>query len=518
MTLLASFIIAMFITMALIPPLKRTAGRFNFMDTPDERKVHTGVIPRIGGIAMVCGVILPIPFLLQLSHELVAFLFGACIIIVFGVLDDRYDLSPKYKFLGQFLASLVIVLWGGIIIEYVPFLSSEPIPVYLSIPLTIFALLGITNAINLADGLDGLAGGTVLISLTGIAVVAYMLDQQIVLFIALAIMGSILGFLRFNTYPATVFMGDGGSQFLGFSIGVLTILLVHKAEGFLSPSLALLFLGIPLLDTVYVMSQRIKSGRSPFSPDKNHFHHKFMAIGFTHYQSVFVLYLLQGVLVLCALQLKFYSDLVICSFYLLFSLFLILFFRFPNVHFQVVKKLQKLIREVKQTRANIFLEHRTALIYRVLAGGIAFLVASFIVVSSTQIDIVNQDVVWLLRVMFVLSLIMLFIPSHIEYISWYERVAIYLIGAVIIYHTGATQLDQKLYYQLLDYYFILLAMALLVTFPFYKTRRFKLNTLDFLVIFVAILFPFFSMDVINSSDFMIDITKLIVLYYSIEFV
>ena len=154
-------------------------------------------------------------------------------------------------------------------------------------------LVGITNAINLSDGLDGLAGGVTFLSLAAIAVLTYIaVDAGFMLLATMSIMGSILGFLRFNTFPARIFMGDGGSQFLGFSAGVLAILLTQSSNTALSPALPLLILGLPILDTLMVMGERIYEGRSPFVADRKHIHHRLLALGFHHYEAVVTIYAL----------------------------------------------------------------------------------------------------------------------------------------------------------------------------------------------------------------------------------
>jgi UDP-GlcNAc:undecaprenyl-phosphate GlcNAc-1-phosphate transferase len=223
-----SFIAAMIITMLLIPPLMRTARYFDVVDNPGPRKVHQSVIPRIGGIAMVIGACLPIMLWTEASGDIVGYVAGVCVILIFGVLDDRYDLNYKIKFAGQVIAIVLVLLSNDIVISKIPFFNELSLHYIISIPITVISLLGITNAINLTDGLDGLAGGTALLSLGLITVLAYQDNNIHIVLICLAILGSILGFLRFNTYPADVFMGDAGSQFLGFSLGVLSLLLTQQ--------------------------------------------------------------------------------------------------------------------------------------------------------------------------------------------------------------------------------------------------------------------------------------------------
>ena len=218
---------------------------------------------------------------------------------------------PRY--VSGSAATVTVQVYGGVVIRFVPLWGLEPLPDYVAIPFTAFALIGITNAVNLADGLDGLAGGITLLSLGIIGILAYPTGDANVPLAAIAVIGSIVGFLRFNTYPARIFMGDGGSQFLGFSAGVLVVMLTQTSNSALSPALPLLILGLPIVDTGIVMAQRIREGRSPFSPDKNHIHHRLLALGLHHYEAVFVIYALQTLLVATAYFVRYESDWLILA-------------------------------------------------------------------------------------------------------------------------------------------------------------------------------------------------------------
>ena len=308
MNLFFSFIVATFVTMVLISPLVRLANRWHVVDMPAARKVHKTPVPRLGGLAMTIGAILPPLMWTTMDSQMAGFLCGIVVILFFGAWDDIKGLDFRLKFLGQIIAVLTVVLYGGVVIRYLPFFGLEPLPDYVAIPLTVFALVGVTNAINLADGLDGLAGGITLLSLGIIGILAYPTGDSRVLLLTASVIGSIVGFLRFNTYPARIFMGDAGSQFLGFSAGVLVVMLTQESNTALSPALPVMILGLPLLDTAMVIGERLYEGRSPFLPDKNHIHHKLLTLGFDHYEAVFVIYLLQTLLVAAAYFLRFETD------------------------------------------------------------------------------------------------------------------------------------------------------------------------------------------------------------------
>ena len=315
MLLFASFIVALAVTMALIPALARRASSLRLIDLPNERKVHVRTIPRVGGIAMIIGAMLPVFLWVPFNREVAAVLGGIGILFFFGVWDDRGDLDYRLKFLGQFLAAAVVVFYGGIAVEVLPFFGLNPITPVVSVPLTIFLLVGVTNAINLADGLDGLAGGMVLLSLCGIALLAYLASGADVLVIAVAVLGAVLGFLRYNAYPARIFMGDAGSQFLGFTLAVLAIILTQQTNPALNPALPLLLLGVPIFDTLFVMSKRLYYGQPPFSADNNHIHHQLLGLGLDHYEAVAVIYIIQTLFVVAALLFRYESDLLVVSLY-----------------------------------------------------------------------------------------------------------------------------------------------------------------------------------------------------------
>ena len=247
------FLLAMSVTMALIPPLMKAAIRWNFIDTPNHRKVHSTPVPRIGGIAMAVAVLLALALSGNYSQPMPAYLAGVVVLLIFGVCDDRFTLSAAPKFAGQCIAVAIVMFWGDVGITTITLSERITLAPWFGMPLTFFFLIGVTNAINLADGLDGLAGGTTLLSLSSLALLALTSGSPFVGIVAIVIIGAILGFLRYNTHPASVFMGDGGSQILGFSAAVLALVLTQDHETPLSSALPLLLLGIPLIDTLMVI-------------------------------------------------------------------------------------------------------------------------------------------------------------------------------------------------------------------------------------------------------------------------
>lgn len=331
MNLFFSFIISVAISISLTPFLMRYAGFLNMLDEPGERKVHVTVIPRCGGLALAIGAITSILIFLPFDHELYSVVIGSMVIILFGLLDDSFGLNYKWKFFGQFIA-VVGVMFGGIYLSFIPFAGLEPGPIYIALPLTVLFAIGVTNAVNLSDGLDGLAAGIMLMTFSVIAYLAIKADGITIAIIALAVAGGIIGFLWFNTHPAIVFMGDAGSQFIGFMAVFLTIYLTQNVNQTLNPALPLLLLGLPILDTLTVMVRRIRAGRSPFSPDKTHIHHRLMEYGFSHAEAVSSIYLLHSFFLASALAFKHASDVVVIGAYLLISTSILLFFYLASVN------------------------------------------------------------------------------------------------------------------------------------------------------------------------------------------
>jgi len=300
MIIAISFALALFLSFVLVPLASRYANALGLMDAPDERKVHSQAIPRAGGIAIVIAFFVPALFWLSDIASLLGFFSGAAIIAVFGFLDDRHNLNYKWKFLGQILG-VAIFLASNIEITKTPFLGLGDLLPWVSYPVMAIFILGVINAVNLSDGLDGLAAGSSLLSLGFIALLGYGAAEYTIAIIAVSAMGALTGFLRFNTHPATIFMGDTGSQFLGYVAGCLAIMLTQAPSLAVSPVLAILIVGLPILDTFLVMVLRLYAGESPFKPDKQHLHHQLLSKGLMHYQAVGAIYLLSFSLLVCAL-------------------------------------------------------------------------------------------------------------------------------------------------------------------------------------------------------------------------
>ncbi|MCA0757522.1 undecaprenyl/decaprenyl-phosphate alpha-N-acetylglucosaminyl 1-phosphate transferase [Paenibacillus sp. N4] len=301
------FIIALIIALAMTPLVKKFAFKVGAIDKPNHRKVHTRIMPRLGGlaiyIAFVGAYFMLSPFIpdnllrAQDVNMINALLVGGTIIIILGALDDRFELSAKVKLLGQIAAACVVVFGFGVKIDLlnVPFGETmQPIAGWISIPLTILWIVGVTNAINLIDGLDGLAAGVSGISIATIVVMASLMGFQPVILLSTLLLGGIVGFLVFNFHPAKIFMGDSGSLFLGFSLATLSMLGFKQVTivSFVTP---LLIIGVPLSDTFFAIVRRWVNKRPIFAPDKGHLHHRLRDLGFSHRRTVLIIWAVAAV-------------------------------------------------------------------------------------------------------------------------------------------------------------------------------------------------------------------------------
>lgn len=283
--MLVSFVMAMLIT----PLVRRFAYLIGAVDHPNARKVHVRTMPRIGGLAIFIAFLIGYALLLPASRYNDAILIGAVVIVLTGLIDDRFQLSARVKLMGQMIAT-VVVLNSGMRIEMINLPFDQQL--YLgswSIPVTVLWLIGITNAINLIDGLDGLAAGVSSIALGTIALLAIIQGNVYLTMMALLLLASTLGFLVHNFYPAKIFMGDTGALFLGYMLAVFS-LIGFKNVTLFSLVVPVLLLGLPISDTIFAIVRRLVQGRPPMSPDKSHMHHQLIDMGFTTRQAVLLMY------------------------------------------------------------------------------------------------------------------------------------------------------------------------------------------------------------------------------------
>ncbi|PDO10356.1 MAG: undecaprenyl-phosphate alpha-N-acetylglucosaminyl 1-phosphate transferase [Candidatus Reconcilbacillus cellulovorans] len=300
------------LSLALTPAVRSFALRVGAVDVPNARKVHTRVMPRLGGLAIyaafLVAAVVVVPFAegTDFSPKVALGLaLGGAVIVFIGALDDRFGLSPKAKLLGEIAAAVVAVWIGDIRIELlnVPFGDTEIGTSFLSIPLTILWIVGVTNAVNLIDGLDGLAAGVSAIANATILALAALMGNETVVLLSAALLGGTLGFLVHNFHPAKIFMGDSGALFLGFSLATLSILGFKQAT-LVSFVVPIVILAVPLGDTFFAIVRRVLNRRPISLPDRGHLHHCLQQLGLSHRQTVVVIYGISLFFSLCALLLS----------------------------------------------------------------------------------------------------------------------------------------------------------------------------------------------------------------------
>lgn len=299
--LLVTSIICLISSILITPLVKKLAFKIGATDKPNQRKVHQKIMPRLGGLAIFISFLIGTLILRPDEPYTWAVIAGAFVIIVTGVFDDMMELSPKIKLLGQLIAALIVVVVGGVQMEFIklPFGGTLEFG-FMSIPLTIIWIIGITNAINLIDGLDGLAAGVSSIALLTMGGMALTMGNGFVVVMAAVLLFSTLGFLVYNFHPAKIFMGDTGALFLGFMIAVLS-LLGFKNITVVTLIIPIIILGVPISDTFFAIIRRKLNKQSFSTPDKSHLHHCLLRLGYSHRQTVLIIYAIASLFGLAAL-------------------------------------------------------------------------------------------------------------------------------------------------------------------------------------------------------------------------
>ncbi|MFB5661016.1 glycosyltransferase family 4 protein [Alteribacillus sp. HJP-4] len=285
LALITCFLLSLFLT----PLIKKLAFRIGATDQPNHRKVHNGAMARLGGLSIYASFLAGLLILQPESSFMPYIVTAGTIIILTGFLDDMIELSAKWKLLGQ-IAAAVIVIFGGVQVEFInlPFDGRLELG-WLSIPITLLWIIGITNAINLIDGLDGLAAGVSSIVLATISVLAIIQGDIFIVALGIALLGGTLGFLVHNFNPAKIFMGDTGALFLGFMISVIS-LLGFKNVTIFSLVVPVIILAVPISDTFFAIIRRVVNKQPLSAPDKSHLHHCLLRLGYSHKQTVLIIY------------------------------------------------------------------------------------------------------------------------------------------------------------------------------------------------------------------------------------
>jgi UDP-GlcNAc:undecaprenyl-phosphate GlcNAc-1-phosphate transferase len=370
--------------------------------------------------------------------------------------------------------------------------------------------VGAANAVNLADGLDGLAGGLAFLTFAGLAYLAFLSNDSTVLLLAAGFLGALLGFLRYNTYPARIFMGDAGSQLLGFFMGVLVLLLTDPSRDPFSPTVGFLILGLPFLDTIAVMGTRIAKGGSPFVGDRNHIHHKLLALGFSHYEAVIVIYAVQATMVGLAYLLRWQSDVLIAAVYVGFAVTM----------FSLFIATERGVRVFPVSSGGRLLsDNRLAWIGPWLSEMapryLAFVVPLFLMMNVFLPGHVPQDVGYAAMSLFAVVLSgLLLVP---QYSSFFVRSGLYVGSAFLLYMTEQSGMPDIWSLEVTQNTLLgVIAILVVLCMRFSRADRFQTTPLDYLMVFFALVIPMMPEMRADMPTLSMLAAKLIVLYFSFE--
>lgn len=327
-----AFITALIISYILTPFAKRLACKLGAIDVPgDNRRVHKEPIPSLGGVAIYLSFIITVIMStvfsknISLNSEFKGILLGVTLIAVIGIIDDIKQISAGYKLAVQVLAALIAV-YSGVTINFIkfPLVSTENGLLFLKafkIPATIFWIIGITNTVNLIDGLDGLAAGVSTIASLSLATVSYNVGQYNIAILLVILAGASLGFLPYNFNPAQIFMGDTGSLVIGYLLATISVEGVIKSAATIAVAVPVLALGVPIFDTAFAIVRRLMNKKPIMEADKGHLHHRLLDHGLSQKQTVLILYVVSLVLGISSV---FISDIAKPSAYLVVGIILIL--------------------------------------------------------------------------------------------------------------------------------------------------------------------------------------------------
>jgi UDP-GlcNAc:undecaprenyl-phosphate GlcNAc-1-phosphate transferase len=424
------FLVSLVVTLMMIPPISRLAIGMGILDRPDERKVHLSSTPRLGGIAIFFAFMLAIFMFGEIQRLERGFMAGGVIIFLLGLADDLTGLNPRQKLMGQTIAVLTAVLIGGVMITSLGnlFGTGEIGLGIFSLPFTLLTTVGVINAINLLDGLDGLAGGVSAIAAAVIGILAYQAGNGQITAMTIALLGSVLGFLRFNSYPASIFMGDAGSLFLGYAMGLFSVMMVTLSNGTISVAVPLLILAVPVLDTLYVIWRRLKEGKNLFQPDNNHIHHRFLDLGTGHRFTVILVYLLAYTTALLAVV--FHSLPTYQLLGLLAISYPLIYLLLRELCSMVEKKRQQLIRSDLSFR-DMRLYRRLVWVSHHLRTGVKYLILVALSLSLFIPSVSAIETVIICSFLIILSGALVFLTN-----DWGNRFLLFVLyfdGAFIIY-------------------------------------------------------------------------------------
>ncbi len=515
MVLAYSFFIGLFLTMVLIPILIKGSAWVPAIDYPSPRKVHTAPTPRVAGIAIAMGA--GIAVLIWLPHDIfwLGYLLGVAVLLVQGIWDDIRPLDYRWKLFGQVIAA-AIVMASGLVMDHLPFFGLDAVPWFIAYPATLVFLLAITNATNLFDGLDGLAGGCSLISFFAIGLLAYLSGDMFIPVVALAVIGGTFGFLRFNTYPAAVFMGDAGSQFLGFTAAFLVIHLTHNVNPALNPVLPLLLLGLPVFDTVSVIIRRILQGTSPFKGDRQHLHHRLLERSFRYIEVVSLLYLVQALMVVSAFLLLYQSDILVLTVFAIFAVLVFLPLYWAETR-------DRHMHSNGPGAVNGSLAEK----YRAILGRVGWVetygpdivgigIAVFLIAGAVLGDAPSKDVAGLSLGMALMLVIAFFFLRSWGYI--FSRLGFYFVTLTAVFLLTSGSAENDVLKWLVNGYLMALVIPLGLAIVVARRPAFQANPQDLLMVFLLLTIPNLPLEVFGDFPISLLVLRTALLFYAIEVV
>lgn len=507
-----SFLVALLSSLVFIPFLIRNSARWGLVDDPtgDARKIHSNVIPRSGGLGIILSAALSVLIVLPADEPIFSYVLAAMVIAGFGLLDDLVELSPIQKIGGQALG-VVIAMAGGMVVTDFPIFSD--VPAWLIHVITFIFVLGVINGVNFSDGMDGLAAGTTLMALALIFVLALQTGHTTVAVIAVAVSAAVLGFLRFNTHPARIFMGDAGSQFLGFTVAWLAITLSQSDTSAMTSLMPLLILGLPVMDILQVVPVRINKKLPLAGPDKEHLHHQVAKLGFSQYEVVAIIYVLQAILLVGAYLLRDESDVFVLIAFMAFAVLTLGTIYIANVSEWKIRPLDS--SDDRDKRVAIFrrlgvLHPYTGVFFIVLLA----LFFAFGALTSTAFspNIIYVAIVWAA----ILLAAVLILPNNLRQLI--GRIASYTTTIFIVWGMTISVDDGRLDF-LINALFVGMTVLLLLSIRITRKKYFGLTTEDLLVaLFIVALTPLLVVEFGDGSEVISAPFRICVLLYTSEYV
>jgi UDP-GlcNAc:undecaprenyl-phosphate GlcNAc-1-phosphate transferase len=507
-----SFLIALVLSLLLVPVLIKYSTRLHLVDDPTghARKLHKHTMPRSGGLGIILAAGLALLIALPLDERLFSFLLACLVIICFGLLDDVVELKPLWKLVGQALC-VAIAMAGGMVITEMPLITG--CPAWLCNGLTFIFVLGVINGVNFSDGMDGLAAGTALMALLLIFVLAVESSNSQVAAIALAVSAGVMGFLRFNTHPARIFMGDAGSQFLGFVVAWLAITVSQSETTPMTTFMPLLLLGIPVMDILQVIPVRIHKKLPLPGPDAEHFHHHIARLGFFQYEVVVIIYLLQAILLGSAYLLRFAMDDSILMFYAAYVAILLGSLYYANVNGWRVRDWAE--GDDRERRNRMF--RRISGLHPYSGKFFGMAVALALAAAALLSRAIPSALIYL-ALLWAAALLCIKLFSRNMWPLPLSRLATYSASVILVYGM-TTSVHGPLKNTVINGCLLLLALLLAISIRTTRKAYFWLNTQDLLVLFfIVMLAPQLPLDLgpdLPASEL---IFRTCVLLYACEYV